>query len=86
MPMGQLGWVIPLRMILDTLASLQFLCTKNKHAAWAVVTAWWAFIKWLVVKGTNKWPKQRGMGNYAGVFKGSAVWLFFVKKQQRIDV
>jgi GT2 family glycosyltransferase len=82
-PLLALICILPLRFLLDTAASVQMLLQGQTNNAIGVMKAWIHFLGWLVVPAESKWPKHRGWGNKSGVFHGSIVWQYFVRKKQR---
>ncbi|SEM63837.1 hypothetical protein SAMN05192574_101281 [Mucilaginibacter gossypiicola] len=84
LPFGRAFWVICIRFMMDLLALLRFLMEGKRKDAWAVSRAHQSFVLSLFKRS----PKVGKSGsrevrrqNTAGIYKGSIVWAFFVKKK-----
>ena len=79
-------FVISLRFWMDLLAIGRFLAEGKRKDAWAVSRAHQNFLRGLF-KSKDKSKKTQGQThhtpNLKGMYKGSIVWDFFVKKQTR---
>jgi len=88
MPTGRLLWLLPLRIALDTVAALRYIFTGKANIGWAVFRGIFAYLKWLITGAGSdnmkqaKWPVKRGLKKCSGVFKGSIVWNYFMKKKR----
>jgi len=91
MPVARLLWLIPLRTALDAVAAVRFIVGKKTKMGWAVFKAMADYWIWLVAAPAKKiyttgvqkkWPGKRSFANLKGVFKGSIVWNYFVRKKK----
>lgn len=82
MPVGRLLWLIPLRLLLDFIAAIQFLLTGHYKMSKAVLRGMLAYLKWLLFYHKKQWPARRGFSNCTGVFKGSIVWNYFFRNRK----
>jgi GT2 family glycosyltransferase len=74
-----LFWLLPLRMILDLLASMVFLVKEDSANSKAVFIAYKDFLGWLI-KEKNKFPaKTKSLFSIPYVYKNSIVWQHYVK-------
>lgn len=86
LPFWQAVFIISIRIWMDLLALLRFLSEGKRKDAWAVSRAHQNFV-WSLFKG--KKPKVKKSANCQlatsnckkGMYKGSLVWAFFVKKK-----
>jgi GT2 family glycosyltransferase len=86
LPFWRAFWVINLRFIMDLLALLRFLMEGKRKDAWAVSRAHQSFVVSLFrrkVKGEGLKAKGNAVQNTKGIYHGSIVWTFFVKKKTR---
>lgn len=83
MPIGRLFWLLPIRFMLDITAALRYILMGKGNIGAAVAKGWWAFLKWLLFYKDKQWPAKRGLQNCAGVFHGSIVWNYFIKKKRK---
>lgn len=73
-------WLLPVRFILDTIASFKFFADGDKSNSKAVFKAYRDFIKWLV-KEKNKFPpNKKSLLSITPVLKKSVVWEYYIKK------
>jgi GT2 family glycosyltransferase len=85
LPFWRAVWLISLRMWLDLAALLKFLAEGKRKDAWAVSRAHQSFVVSLFkskVKNQKSKIVSRSWG-LTGIYKGSIVWQFFVKKKTR---
>jgi GT2 family glycosyltransferase len=84
MPIHQLCWVMPARMVLDSMAAIRYILVGKAAHGFAVWKGILAFAKWLLVvsrhtrAGEQKWPGKRGFYELKGVMKGSILWRYFI--------
>jgi GT2 family glycosyltransferase len=85
LPFWRAFYVISLRFIMDLLALLRFLMEGKRKDAWAVSRAHQSFVVSLFKKAKGERLKAKGIAepNIKGIFRGSIVWAFFVKKKTR---
>lgn len=83
MPISWLVLLLPIRLGLDMAAALQMLLSNNSSNALSVIKAWGAFLSWLVMPGSQKWPGNRQSFRGPGRYRGSIVWQHFVKKHRQ---
>lgn len=73
-------WLLPARIILDTIASLKFLSDGDKNNCRSVFRAYRDFLKWLF-KEKNKFPEdKKSLLSISFVLKKSIVWEYYIKK------
>ena len=75
-------WLLPLRMMMDALAALQFLLQKQKQSTIAVGKAYLHFFKWLFSFETDSPQKKLSLRKASGVLKGSIVWKYYIEKKK----
>lgn len=72
-------WLLPARIVLDTIASFKFLSEGDKSNCKAVFKAYRDFIKWLSTE-KNKFPrKKKSLLSIPFVLKKSIVWEYYIK-------
>ncbi|MES2893856.1 MAG: glycosyltransferase family 2 protein [Bacteroidota bacterium] len=75
-------WKIPVRLMLDAVAAWKGLAEGKPGFFVAVCKAHVYFVKWLLLeKNKSVFPASR-RGDLGGVYKGSIVWHYFIKKQK----
>ncbi len=84
LPLAALFWIFPLRVLLDWAAALSFLLQRKPKNAWAVLRAQAAVF--LVMGKLRDWRRQGKVAgppsaDLTGVYKGSIVWQYFIKKK-----
>lgn len=73
-------WLLPARILLDTVASIKFLAEKDKSNSKAVLKAYRDFIKWIFTE-KNKFPKNtKSLLSITSVLKKSIVLEYYIKK------
>ena len=79
MPISQLIWKLPLRIVLDAVSAWKELFS-GKPGYWkAVLKAHIAFTRWLF---TKKKTGKVGYPELKAVYKGSIVWQYFINKRR----
>jgi GT2 family glycosyltransferase len=79
LPLGQLIWRLPFRMLLDAVAAWKGLLGGSAGYFIAVAKAHLHFIKWcLFDKKKSVFPSIK-KGKVSGLYKGSVIWQHFVK-------
>ncbi len=73
-------WLVPVRIVLDTIASFKFWAEGDKSNFKAVFKAYRDFIKWLMNE-KNKFPtNKKSLLSISSVLKKSIVWEYYVRK------
>ncbi len=77
------AWLLPLRILMDSVAAIQFIVKKNGANAKAVAGAYASFFKWLV-KGRNasRGQKKQPLYRLPGVLRTSIVWQYYIRKRK----
>jgi hypothetical protein len=74
-------WLLPFRMLLDTIAAFSFL-KDNRSSFNAVFLAYKDFFKWLATE-KNKYPaKKKSLLSIACVIKKSVVWEYYILEKK----
>lgn len=71
---------IPMRIILDTVAAFRALIKGDFSIFISIESAHLHYLGWFFIRKRNKKLPKIKMANLAGVYDGSVVWKFFVKK------
>jgi len=84
LPFWSATFVIIIRIWMDLLALFRFLSEGKRKDAWAVSRAHQNFVLGLFKKNKTKRPEisHSTSPNKKGMYKGSLVWAFFVKKKR----
>jgi len=84
LPFWRATFVIIIRIWMDLLALFRFLSEGKRRDAWAVSRAHQNFVLGLFKKNKTKRPEisHSTSPNKKGMYKGSLVWAFFVKKKR----
>jgi len=84
LPFWSATFVIIIRIWMDLLALFRFLSEGKRKDAWAVSRAHQNFVLGLFKKNKSKRPEisHSASPNKKGMYKGSLVWAFFVKKKR----
>jgi GT2 family glycosyltransferase len=81
-PLHQKLWKLPVRFLLDMVSALKSLASGDMLVCKGVFKAWVMFIGWIFSdKKQNIFPAER-RGELSGVYKGSIVWQYFIKKKK----
>ena len=75
-------WKIPARILLDILSALRKLFSGDAKYFSAVFLAHMAFFAWIFSKADKRFKPISREGKPGGVYRGSIVWQFFVKKKK----
>ncbi len=80
-------WKQPLRLLLDGMAIVKALVAFEINTAKAIIVAYISFVKWrfLSSKRMKVTNSKKPMTSLAGVYKGSVVWQYFIKKIQHFN-
>ena len=84
LPIAELIWKIPFRFVLDGITAWRSL-VKGDVGYWtAIAKAHMHYVYWLFFKSgkLNRWKKANKNIQYSGLYKGSIVWAYFIKKQK----
>lgn len=77
-------WLIPLRIVLDSIAAFRFLLHDWENCR-AVLLAYKDFFKWLV-KEKNKFPaKKKSLWSISTVIHTSVVWQYYIKNKRKFN-
>lgn len=77
-------WKIPLRFTLDGISAWKGLLAGDKDFFKAIVKAHWAVVGIWMRGGDKKYrQKPKSMKSLEGVYTGTVVWNYFIKKQTR---
>lgn len=79
-PWYTLLWLVPVRIVLDVVASLKFLTDGDKTNCKAVYKAYRDVIKWLATEKNKFPPKKISLLFIPSVFKKSIVWEYYIRK------
>ena len=73
-------WLLPVRVVLDTIAACKFWSEGDKANAKSVFKAYRDFVKWVVTE-KNKLPANtKSLLSVPSVLKKSIVWEYYIKK------
>ncbi|SKA19254.1 glycosyltransferase family 2 protein [Sediminibacterium ginsengisoli] len=82
LPWYEIAWKFPVRIGLDAVSAWKGLLTGDADFFKAIVRAHFAVVKrWLKKGGIQYTAKVKPMRNLYGVYRGSTVWKYFVKKE-----
>lgn len=76
-----------IRMVLDGIAAMKFLFTNGLSHFYAIIRAHMHFYRLLPVirQKRRKLKKEEGVRNTNGVYMGSIVWDYFIKKKKKFS-
>ncbi len=84
---GKLLWLLPLRLLLDGIAALQFLASGQFRNIWAIVRAHWSFFL-----SFGKWYKKRKAvqalvthRNRKGIYRKSIIFQYFLGGKKKFS-
>lgn len=80
---GEKLWKIPLRLVLDGISALQQLLKGDAAYMLMVLKAHFAFYGWLLSPRDKKYVPAKRHAALQGVYRGSIVWQYFIKKKKR---
>ena len=81
-PVSHSLWKIPLRLALDNMAGVKALFTGHWPTCFAIVRAHLHYIGWLFFRRNQSVFPIRHSHDVYGVYSGSVVWQYFVKKKR----
>ncbi len=76
-------WLLPLQLLMDGTAALQFAIGGNMANTKAVGRAYSHFFKWLFSKEKETAGNRKALFNLPGVTRKSIVWQYFVLKKKK---
>ncbi len=86
LPWSEKIWKLPLRFTLDGISAWKGLFTGDRAFFKAIVKAHWAVVGiWVSGKKEKKSTRSKPMKQLGGVYSGTIVWNYFVKKQTRFQ-
>jgi GT2 family glycosyltransferase len=83
LPISQSWWKIPFRFLLDTISAFKSLFDGQRTYFVAVFRSHIAFLGWIFSKRDKRFLPSKKTTNLQGWYKGSVVWLHFVKGKTR---
>jgi GT2 family glycosyltransferase len=78
-------WKIPVRILLDWLFAFKILIQGDMQSFKTVFKAHGAVIKWMFSSGISQKLPAKRMKNLHGVYTGSIVWDFFIRKKKHFS-
>ncbi|MGN6436800.1 MAG: glycosyltransferase family 2 protein [Agriterribacter sp.] len=78
-------WKLPFRLVLDGISVLPPLLKGDIQYLWSVLKAHFSFYRWLLIKKDRRFFPSKRSNQPAGVYKGSIVWQFFIKKKRHFE-
>lgn len=78
-------WKLPFRLVLDGISVLPPLLKGDIQYLWSVLKAHFSFYRWLLIKKDHRFFPSKRSNQPAGVYKGSIVWQFFIKKKWHFE-
>jgi GT2 family glycosyltransferase len=78
-------WKLPLRFFLDILFAFKNLFTGYSASFIAIFEAYFSVIKWSFTQESKTQPRKIPMKKLSGVYRGSIVWDYFIKKKKRFS-
>ena len=82
LPFSEAIWKIPARICLDVLAAFHALVNGNFSTFISIGSAYLGFAKWIFLRKRPQKLDKIKMKKLTGVFKGSIVWQYFIKKKK----
>jgi len=73
---------IPLRLLLDNLTAFKALLKGDFNVFIAIESAHFNFVKWIFNHRSKKNYPKKNMNQLSGVYDGSVVWQYFIKKNK----
>jgi GT2 family glycosyltransferase len=78
-------WLLPLRLLLDATAALEFAIGGNSASTKAVGKAYVHFIKWLFSNEKQTAVVKKSLSSLPGVIKKSLVWQYFILRKKHYE-
>jgi GT2 family glycosyltransferase len=85
LPVNEKIWKIPVRFFLDMLFAFKNLFTGYSASFIAILQAYLSIIKWSLTSKSKIPHKKTSIKKLTGVYKGSIVWDYFIKKKKRFS-
>jgi len=85
LPENEKIWKIPLRFFLDMLFAFKNLFTGYSASFVAIFQAYLSIIKWSLTSQGKTTRKKTSIKKLTGVYGGSIVWDYFIKKKKRFS-
>ncbi|MEO6220070.1 MAG: glycosyltransferase family 2 protein [Ginsengibacter sp.] len=82
LPLGELLWKIPVRILLDTIAAYRALIDANFSTFISIASAHLYYFEWIFTGRRGKKLSKRSLESLDGVYKGSIAWTYFVNKKK----
>lgn len=80
LPWYEKTWKLPLRIFLDAVSAFKGLFGGDKAFFVAIMRAHFALLKWIFKKRYHRAHPRKPLSALNGVYQGSVVWQYFVKK------
>ena len=85
LPANEKIWKIPVRFFLDILFAFKNLFTGYSASFVAILQAYLSVIKWSFSSKSKTTRKKTSIKKLTGVYEGSIVWDYFIKKKKRFS-
>jgi GT2 family glycosyltransferase len=85
LPLAEKWWKIPVRISLNKIAALQALLKGDTQMFRAIFKAHLHYIKWCFSTKQKHGLTKKPLGSLSGVYKGSVVWQYFIKKKKKFS-
>lgn len=85
LPWYEKAWKIPVRIGLDAISAWKGLFGGDKAFFVAIMQAHAAVLGWLFSRHYRRPHHRKPLGSLAGVYHGTVVWKYFVRKQTRFS-
>lgn len=85
LPFSEAVWKIPLRILLDWLFAFKSLLQKDAASFKAVFKAHGGVIKWMMAGKTHQQLPSKKIKEIKGVYNGSLIWTYFIKKKKHFS-
>ncbi|MBD0376993.1 MAG: glycosyltransferase family 2 protein [Flavisolibacter sp.] len=82
LPLSEAWWKIPLRILLDNLSALKGLFSGDAGYFGAIIRSHFSFYNWVLFTPKQLNAVKRGISKLNGVYSGSVVWQYFIKKKK----
>ncbi len=82
-PLSERIWKIPLRLVLDGISGFQQMMNGDFGYLGTVLKAHFGFYRWLLLKKDKKYFPANRKIHLQGIYRGSIVWQYFIKKKKR---
>jgi GT2 family glycosyltransferase len=85
LPISELVWKLPFRFLLDAISAWKGLLTGDIAFFSAIVFAHLGYFKYVIKGNFKRTAHSKPMKSLDGVYAGSLVWDYFVKKKRHFD-